>query len=98
MNENYCNFCGTPDSENPERKCACTAICTNEKKTKLQILEELGLLGGLKKLNNEHKKILCDFCKMNLTTTGNSIDDKEEYLSKGTLYNQQNNIKLENDE
>lgn len=29
MKEEYCNFCGTPDSENPHRKCERTVICSN---------------------------------------------------------------------
>lgn len=28
--EESCNFCGTPDLENPKKKCARTIICTNE--------------------------------------------------------------------
>ena len=30
--EDYCNFCGTPDTSNLERKCERTPICTNYKK------------------------------------------------------------------
>lgn len=28
--ENPCNFCGTPNAEFPNKKCARTSICTNE--------------------------------------------------------------------
>lgn len=32
LKENPCNFCGTPDLEEPNKKCLRSSICTNHEK------------------------------------------------------------------